>query len=68
MCLWCSWKDLDEQDLMEFNGKIWIQNVGDIYFYVTSTIENSNKFLKSRFWKEKSVENMVTLGQWHKPH
>jgi hypothetical protein len=20
MCLWCSWKDLDEQDLMEF---IW---------------------------------------------
>ncbi len=32
MYLWCSWKDLDEQDLMEFNGKIWIQNVGDIYF------------------------------------
>jgi hypothetical protein len=62
MCLWCSWKDLDEHDLMEFNGKIWIQNVGDIYFYMTSTVENSNKFLKTRFWKEKSVENMVTLG------
>jgi hypothetical protein len=29
MWLWCCWKDLDEQDLMEF---IWIQNVGDIDF------------------------------------
>jgi len=29
MCLWCCWKDLDEQDLMEF---IWIQDVGDIDF------------------------------------
>jgi hypothetical protein len=32
MCLWCCWKDLDEQDLMEFICKIWIQNVGDIDF------------------------------------
>jgi hypothetical protein len=24
--------------------------------------ENSNKFQKTRFWKEKSVEGMVTLG------
>jgi hypothetical protein len=24
--------------------------------------ENSNKFQKTRFWKEKSVEDMVTLG------
>jgi hypothetical protein len=25
MCLWCCWKDLDEQDLMEFIfDKIWI--------------------------------------------
>jgi hypothetical protein len=31
MSLWCCWKDLDEQDLMEF-GKIWIQNLGDIDF------------------------------------
>jgi len=23
--------------------------------------ENSNKFQKTRFWKEKSVENVVTL-------
>jgi hypothetical protein len=29
---------------------------------VISTIENSNKFQKTRFWKEKSVENVVTLG------
>jgi hypothetical protein len=33
MCLWCCWKDFDEQDLMELLlGKIWIQNVGDIEF------------------------------------
>ncbi len=24
--------------------------------------ENSNKFQKTRFWKEKSVEDVVTLG------
>jgi hypothetical protein len=27
-----------------------------------SVTENSNKFQKTRFWKEKSVEDMVTLG------
>jgi hypothetical protein len=26
-----------------------------------SAAENSNKFQKTRFWKEKSVENVVTL-------
>jgi len=24
--------------------------------------ENSNKFQKTRFWKEKSVEDVITLG------
>jgi hypothetical protein len=43
-------------------GKIWIQNVGDIDLKVISTPENSNKFQKTRFWKEKSVEDVVTLG------
>jgi hypothetical protein len=43
-------------------GKIWIQNVGDIDFQVISTIDNSNKFQKTRSWKEKSVEDVVTLG------
>ncbi len=42
-------------------GKIWIRNVGDIDFKVISVTENSNKFQKTRFWKEKSVENVVTL-------
>jgi hypothetical protein len=28
---------------------------------VISATENSNKFPKTRFWKEKSVEEMVTL-------
>jgi hypothetical protein len=27
-----------------------------------STIETSNKFQKIKFWKEKSVEDRVTLG------
>jgi hypothetical protein len=49
---------LDVQDLMEF---IWIQNVEDIDFKVNSATKSSNKFQKTRFWKEKSVEDMVTL-------
>jgi hypothetical protein len=29
---------------------------------VISAAENSNKFQKTRFWKEKSVEGVITLG------
>jgi hypothetical protein len=29
---------------------------------VISATENANKFQKTRFWKEKSVEDVVTLG------
>jgi hypothetical protein len=38
--------------------------VGDIDFEVISTFENSYKFQKTKFWKEKSVENVdgFTLG------
>ncbi len=36
--------------------------MGDIDFEVISAAENSNQFQKIRFWKEKSVENVVTLG------
>jgi hypothetical protein len=36
--------------------------VGHIDFKVISAAENSNKFKKTGFWKEKSVENVVTLG------
>jgi hypothetical protein len=36
--------------------------VGDIDFLVIYIIENSNKFPKTKFWKEKSVEDVVTLG------
>ncbi len=50
----CCWKDLDEQG---FNGiylvRFWIHNVGDIDLKVISAAENSNKFPKTRFWKEK---------------
>jgi hypothetical protein len=36
--------------------------VGNIDFEVISATKNSNKFFKTRFWKEKSIEDMVTLG------
>ncbi len=36
--------------------------MGDIDFEVISAAENSNKFQKTRFWKEKSVEDAVTLA------
>jgi hypothetical protein len=29
---------------------------------VISATENSNKFQKTRFWKENSVEDMITVG------
>jgi hypothetical protein len=36
--------------------------VGDIDLKMISTTENSNKFQNTKFWKEKSVEDVVTLG------
>ncbi len=47
---------------MEFICKVWIQNVGDIDFEMIYGAKNANKFQKTRFWKEKSVEDVVTLG------
>jgi hypothetical protein len=35
--------------------------VGDTNFKVIFAAENSNKFQKTRFWKEKLVENVVIL-------
>ncbi len=35
--------------------------MGNIDFSVIFATENSNKFQKTRFWKEKPVEDMVTL-------
>jgi hypothetical protein len=35
--------------------------VGDIDFLVISAAENSKIFPKTRFWDEKSVENVVTF-------
>jgi len=35
--------------------------VGNIDLKVISAAENSTKFQKTRFWKEKSVENLVIL-------
>jgi len=52
MCLWCCWKDLDEQVLME----IYLVRFG---FRMWEILES--KFQKTRFSKEKSVEDVVTL-------
>jgi hypothetical protein len=35
--------------------------MGNIDFLMIFAIENSNKFQKTRFWKEKSVEDVVTI-------
>jgi hypothetical protein len=35
---------------------------------VISATENLNKFQKARFWKEKSVEDVITLGPNGKGH
>ncbi len=43
-------------------GKIWIQNVGDIDFEVFLPLKIQINSQKTRFWKEKSVEDVVTLG------
>jgi hypothetical protein len=36
--------------------------VGDSDLKVICAAEISNKFHKTRFWKEKSIEDVVTLG------
>jgi hypothetical protein len=46
-------------------GNIWIQNVGNIDFKVNYIAINSNKFQKTRFWKEISMyilHNNVICG------
>jgi hypothetical protein len=40
----------------------FLRDQGDIDFKVIFATENSNKFQKTRFWKEKSVVDMVTFG------
>jgi hypothetical protein len=61
MCLWCCWKDLDERIEWILFDKNWIQNVRDIDFLSDfATEEDSDKFQKPRFWKEKAVESVVT--------
>jgi hypothetical protein len=42
--------------------KFWIQMVGNIDFKVIFAVEKLNKFQKTKFWKEKSIETVVTLG------
>jgi len=48
-----------------FNGIYLVRldsECGRSWFLSVFVAENSNKFQKTRFWKEKSVENVVTLG------
>jgi hypothetical protein len=61
----CCWKALDEQDLsgiylVRFGFRMW----ETFDFKVISAAENSNKIQKTRFWKEKSVEDVVTLSHY----
>jgi hypothetical protein len=62
MWLWCCWKDLDEQNLIEFILVRFGFRMWEVFdFQVISASEKSNKFQKTRFWKEKSFEKVVTL-------
>jgi hypothetical protein len=62
MCLWCCWKDLDEQG---FNG-IYSLRFGFMWEilifkqFLLLKIQINSK--QTRFWKEKSVEGVLTLG------
>jgi len=47
------WATFNEIYLIRFGFRIW-----EILIFF---MENSNKFQKTRFWKEKSVKNMITL-------
>jgi hypothetical protein len=63
MCLWCCWKDPDEQDLMEFIWEVWDSECGRYWFLIDfCRWKFKINFHYTRFWKEKSVEDMVTLG------
>jgi hypothetical protein len=39
-----------------------------LIFKLISAAENSNKFQKLRFWKEKSVEDVITLWVYGTGH
>jgi hypothetical protein len=58
MCLWCCWKDLDEQYfnriyLVRFGFRVWEILIFKIIFLL---LKIQNKFQKTRFWKENSVQ------------
>ncbi len=44
--------------LVRFGFRLW----EILHLKMISAAENSNKFQETRFWKEKSVENVLTLG------
>jgi hypothetical protein len=61
MCLWCCWKDLDEQDLMEFILSIGFRMWEILIFkwFLPLKIQINSK--KPGLAKKKSVEDVVTL-------
>jgi hypothetical protein len=54
-------KDLDEQDLIEFIGEELDSEFREILIFSDFCPEISNKFQKTRFRKETSIENVITL-------
>jgi hypothetical protein len=56
MCLWCSWKDLDEQDWMEF---IWQEldwrMLEILIFKVVSAAENSKNSKRQCFGRKNQL-------------
>ncbi len=61
-CLWCCWKDLDEQDLMELIlVRIGFSMWEILIFEWKLPLKIRINSKKTRFWKEKSVENLIIL-------
>ncbi len=52
------WAGFNAIYLVRLGFKMWEVLKFNWFF----ALENSNKFQKARFWKEKSVEDVVTLG------
>ncbi len=63
MCIWCCWKDLDEQDLMEFILVRFGFRLWEILIWKWSPLLKIQIVSqKTRFWKEKSIKDVVTFG------
>ncbi len=71
MCLWCCWKDLDEEDLMESIEQVSDSRCGRYWFFkVISAAENYqiNSKKPGFIGRKNQLRTWSHLGQWHRPY